>query len=130
MSLVDRTTGCVLAWAVESERTQATLQDMLDRAPQAAFYFSDLFALYRRLVYAPGRYTPMPDKSETFRVEGTNAELRHYLARLARASRCFSRCLHALRRAVRIFVFTWNSRQLYRRRLPKYPAPLIDFLYP
>lgn len=28
----------------------------------------------------------MPDKSETYRVEGDNAELHHYIARLARAS--------------------------------------------
>jgi IS1 family transposase len=41
-------------------------------------------------------------------VEGVNAELWHYLARLARKSRCFSRCIHALRRAVKLFVFTWN----------------------
>jgi len=104
MTLVDRRSSCILAFAVESERTESVLQGMVDQAPQAAFYFSDLFALYRRLVYAPGLYTPMPDKSETYRVEGVNAELRHYLARLARRSRCFSRCIHALRRAIKLFV--------------------------
>jgi insertion element IS1 protein InsB len=128
MTLVDRRTSCVLAWAVETERTEPTLQRLVDEAPQATFYYSDLFALYRRLVYAPGIYTPMPNKSETYRVEGDNAELRHYLARLARRSRCFSRCIHALRRAVKLFVFAWNSRQLYRQRYPRYPAHLIDFL--
>lgn len=128
MTLVDRTISCILSWAVATERTEVTLQTLVDTAPNAAFYFSDLFALYRRLVYAPGHYTPMPDKSETYRVEGDNAELRHYLARLVRHSRCFSRCIHALRRAIRLFVFAWNSRQLYRQRFPKYPAHLIDFL--
>lgn len=128
MTMVDRRTSCILAWAVDTERTESVLQHLVDQAPQAAFYFSDLFALYRRLVYAPGLYTPMPDKSQTYRVEGDNAELRHYLARLARQSRCFSRCIDALRRAVRLFVFAWNSRQLYRQRFPKYPAHLIDFL--
>jgi len=44
----------------------------------------------------------MPDKSETYSVEGDNAELRHYLPRLVRRSRCFSRCEKALRKAVRI----------------------------
>jgi insertion element IS1 protein InsB len=70
----------------------------------------------------------MPDKSETYRVEGDNAELRHYLARLGRKSRCFSRCIHALHRAVRLFVFPWNTRQLYRQAYPAYPAHLITFL--
>lgn len=112
------------------ERSQEQLQQVVDCAPQAAFYFSDLYAGYRTLVYHPGLHTPMPDKSETYRVEGVNAELRHYLARLGRRSRCFSRCIHALRRAVKAFVFAWNRRQLYRAQFPNYDRPLIDFLCP
>jgi insertion element IS1 protein InsB len=130
MTLVDRTTSCILAWAVAAERNVQALQQIVDEAPQAAFYFSDLYAPYRSLLYAPGLHTSMPDKSETYRVEGDNAELRHYLARLARRSRCFSRCIHALRRAIKLFVFAWNRRQLYRQRFPRYPAPLIDFVCP
>lgn len=128
MTLVDRHSSCILAWRVDFERTETLLQALVDEAPQAKFYSSDLFATYRTLVYAPGRHTPMPDKSETYRVEGLNAELRHYLARLARKSRCFSRSIHALRRAVTLFVFLWNQRQLYRQRFPKYPAHLLQFV--
>jgi insertion element IS1 protein InsB len=104
------------------------LQKIVDEAPSAAFYFSDLFPTYRLLIYTPGRHTPMPDKSETYRAEGDNAELRHYLARLARRSRCFSRCIHALRRTIKLFVYAWNRRQLHRQRFPKYPAHLMDFI--
>jgi IS1 family transposase len=128
MTLVDRATSCILAWAVEFERPAATIQAMIDAAPQAAYYYSDLYVTYRSLVYTPGIYSAMLDKSETYRVEGDNAELRHYLARLARKSRCFSRCIHALRRAVKLFVTLWNRRQLHHRRYPRYPAHLIDFL--
>ena len=128
MTLVDRTTSCILGWAVDYERSQETLQSMVDHAQQAAFYFSDLFATYRALVYTPGLYTPMPDKSETYRVEGDNAEIRHYLARLVRRSRCFSRCIHALRRAVKLFVHLWNQRQLHQKRYPAYVFHLIDFV--
>jgi hypothetical protein len=71
---------------------QAFLVTLVDTAPQAG-YDSDLFAACRSLLNCPGRNTSMPDKSETYRVEGINAELRHYPARLARQSRCFSRCL-------------------------------------
>ena len=130
MTLVDRHSSCILAWRVAWERTEVDLQAMIDEAPPAKFYYSDLFATYRRLVYTPGRYTPMPDKSETYRVEGDNAEFRHYLARLARKSRCFSRCIQALRRAVKLFVFAWNRRQLYRQRYPTYPAHVLDFVCP
>ena len=130
MTLVDRHTSCILAWRVDWERSEALLQAMVDEAPQAKFYYSDLFATYRSLVYAPGRYTPMPDKSETYRVEGDNAELRHYLARLARRSRCFSRCIHALRRALKLFVFAWNRRQIYHQQYPTYPAHVLNFVCP
>ncbi len=130
MTLVDRRSSCILGWVVDGERSQQTLQALVDHAPQAAFYFSDLYPGYRSLVYAPGRYTPMPDKSETYRVEGDNAELRHYLARLARRSRCFSRCIDALRRAIKLFVFAWNRRQLYHQRFPTYPAHVMEFVCP
>jgi hypothetical protein len=79
-------------------------------------------------VYTPGRYTPMPDKGKTYRVKGVNAEFRHNLARLARRSRCFSRCIHALRRAVKLFVTLWNRRQLHRQRYPRYPVFPFQFL--
>ena len=128
MTLVDRHTSCILSWAVEPERSESCLQQLVDDAPQAAYYFSDLFATYRQLIYAPGRYTPMPNKSETYRVEGDNAEMRHYLARLARRSRCFSRCIKALRQAIQLFVYAWNSRQLQRIRYPKYTFHIRDFI--
>jgi len=128
MTFVERKTSCIIGWSVQAERTQTDLQAMLDASPQAVWYYSDLFATYKTLLYTPGTHTPMPDKSETYRVEGMNAELRHYLARLARRSRCFSRCIHALRRAIRLFVYVWNRRQLYRQAYPDYPAHLIQFL--
>jgi len=128
MTLVDRTTSCILGWGVDTHRSEEQLQQMVDDAPKAAFYFSDLFATYRCLIYYPGRHTPMPDKSETYRVEGDNAELRHYLARLARRSRCFSRCIHALRRAIKLFVYAWNRRQLHRYRYPQYSAHVMRFV--
>lgn len=130
MTLVERRSSCIVGWAVCLERDEATLQALVDDSPQAVWYSSDLFATYRELIYTPGIHTPMPDKSETYRVEGMNAELRHYLARLARKSRCFSRSIHALRRAVKLFVFAWNRRQLYRQRYPAYPAHLLDFACP
>jgi insertion element IS1 protein InsB len=130
MTLVDRHTSCILAWAVATERSEALLQSLIDRAPQAKFYYSDLFATYRALLYTPGIHTPMPDKSQTYRVEGDNSELRHYLARLARKSRCFSRSCAALQHAIKLFVYAWNRRQLYHTRYPKYPASVRDFVCP
>jgi hypothetical protein len=103
---------------------------LVDDRSQAVWYFSDPLATYRELDYSPGIHTPMPDKSETYRVECVNTELRHYLARLVRKSRYFSQCIQALRRAVTLFVFAWNRRQLHRQRYRAYPAHLLDFVCP
>ena len=111
MTVVDRTSRCIVSWAVVWQRSEAVLQALLDASPYAQDYFSDAFTLYQAGIYA-GTHHPMPDKSQTYAVEAVNAELRHYLARLARRSRCFSRSLEALRLAVRLFVFAWNRRQL------------------
>ncbi len=119
-----------MGYAVVAERTPEVLQQVVDQAPQASVYYSDGFPAYRALVYGPARYAALLDKSETYSVEGTNADLRHYLARLARKSRCFSRCLAALRRAVKLFVWCYNQRQLWNRRYPKHPRPITDFLSP
>ena len=94
-----------------SERTSANLQNCLDRAPQAKQYYSDAFPVYDTLYYgAP--YEMRTDKQETYSVEAVNADLRHYLKRLARKSRCFSRRLEALHKNLRLFVFCYNQRQL------------------
>ena len=115
-----------MAYDREPERLQA----LLDGAPQAVQYYSDQYAAYTHLVYYPGRHEALPNKSQTYSVEADNAELRHYLARLGRRSRCFTRSLQALRDALKLFVYAWNRRQLYRRAHPKYPTHVFQFICP
>lgn len=71
-------------------------------------------------------------KRDTYSVEADNAEIRHYLARLVRRSRCFSRCPYALVCALKLFIYCFNSRQLYKHQYPKYKdkAHVKDFLAP
>jgi IS1 family transposase len=109
------------------ERTPEVLQSVIDRAPHAPRYYSDAALVYRELSYW-GTHTSMYNKSETYSVEAVNADLRHYLARLGRRSRCFSRCIHALRRAVDLFVRCYNARQLRKRKYPQYPAHLAALI--
>ena len=119
----------MLSWDVVLERTTVALQACLERAPQAKQYYSDAFPVYDTLYYgAP--YEMRTDKQETYSVEAVNADLRHYLKRLARKSRCFSRRILSLARNIRLFVFCYNHRQLAKRSYPKYSFHLIDFLSP
>ncbi len=112
------------------ERTYETLQPTLDRSPQAQRSYSDNLSAYDALVYYPGHPLTAPGKTQTYSVEADSSVLRHDLARLARRSRCFSRCLRALWTAIQLFVFAWNRRQMYKRRDPTYPAPIQDFIIP
>jgi IS1 family transposase len=82
MTIVDRDSRCFLSWRVVYDRTAAVAQEMLYEAP-AQRYFSDRFQMYFNLHYGVSHYLAMWDKSETYAVEAGNAELRHYLARLA-----------------------------------------------
>ena len=124
---MDRDTRCVLSWDVVTERTSEALQACPERAPQAKQYYSDAFPVYDTLYYgAP--YEMRTDKQETYLVEAVNADLRHYLKRLARKSRCFSRRMHALIRNLQLFVYCYNHRQLAKRLYPKYSFPLVDFV--
>lgn len=127
MTYVDRATRCIINWAVSFERSDEALQDLLDDTQPARWYYSDAALVYEELLY-PGTHFMLPNKSQTFTVEAVNADLRHYLARLVRRSRCFSRSHHALRWAIRLFVYCHNARQLYRQRFPAYTSNVRDFL--
>lgn len=109
--------------------TREVIQAIVDRAPKAHWYFSDAFEIYDQLWYHGGRYAVSEGKVDTYSVDADNAELRHYLARLGRCSRCFSRCPQALSCALRLFVHCYNHRQLKRRQYPAYPFHRIDFAY-
>lgn len=128
MTAVERNTRCVVGWRVLWQRDKESFQEMIDQSPKAKQYFSDEFPLYSNLVYYPGKHTFSDGKTDTYSVEGVNAELRHYLARLVRRSRCFSRCPLALSCAIKLFVYCFNSRQLYKHSFPKYSTHLIDFV--
>ena len=71
---------------------------------------------------------PAGHLSQTYSVEGGNSDLRHYLARLAKKSRCFSRCIDALKRNIALFIQCWNRRQLFKLTYPLYNPPLRDFV--
>jgi insertion element IS1 protein InsB len=113
---------------VERTRIFEVIQPLVDQAVRAKHYFSDGFPCYADVYYHGALYQAMLDKSQTYSVEGDNAELRHYLARLHRRSRCYSKCVRALQQALALFVESWNRRQLKRRAYPNYVGALGDFI--
>lgn len=109
---VSRTTGLIVGQQVSQDRSLATLQAVVDTLPPARRYTSDGHAAYAELVWPENsQHVISLGKEETYTIESLNANLRTYLKPLARRSRCFSRSLDALRRAVRLFVYYYNQRQ-------------------
>lgn len=103
---------------------------MLAHSVQGHDYYGDDYQGYKTVLHSPAIHHPMKDKSQTYLVEGSNADLRHYLARLRRRSRCFSRKREALHNAVKLFVHAYNQPQLYKHRFPSYNHPLMSFATP
>ena len=128
VTLVDRKTRCFLGWDVVKERTTEALQAVLDAGPRAFQYNTDAFSTYTTLHWRGQYHLVAPGKSETYAVEGNNAELRHYVARLARRTRCFAQTLTGLQQLLRLFVYYWNQRQLYHRQYPQYRRSLVSFV--
>ena len=128
MTEVDRAPRCIVSYDVVWERTGDAVQATSERAAPALQDSSDAFPPSETLVYYPGKHAVAPGKSQTYSVEAAKAELRHYLARLGRRSRCFSRSIEALRRAVKLFVHAWNRRQWHKRAFPRYACHVSDFV--
>lgn len=109
---VARDTRLIVGHAVLKERSWEQMQTLVDALPPAERYCSDQLALYQDLCWPEGSSHIISEgKRDTHTIESLNANLRTYLGRLKRRSRCFSRCIEALRRAVRLFVWHYNRRQ-------------------
>jgi len=124
----ERATRCSVSDDVVGARTGDAVHETIARAGPAQRYSSDAVPTDAALVYYPGRHAVAPGKSQTDSVEADNAELRHYLARLGRRSRCFARSLAAVRRAVKLVIHAWNRRQLHQRAFPRYACHVRDFV--
>jgi insertion element IS1 protein InsB len=127
---VARESRLVVGTAVLETRDWEVLQDYADSLVPAARYCSDDLAVYDEVLWpdtpegTASSHVISIAKEETYTIEGINADLRTYLGRLKRRSRCFSRSLEALRRAVRLFVWHYNRRQRILNSNPKLKSHL------
>ena len=134
ITMVSRDPRQIVGFDVAFDKSPQRIQDMIDAAPTASKYCTDGFLGYVDVVY-PGKHVRNTrDKSDTFTVEGVNADLRHYIPILARRSRCFARKLDTLKAVLAVFVDAYNRfgnakfkfRQNHPR--PECPFSLVDFL--
>ncbi len=126
---MDRITHMILGWDLVAERTVERLQAFVDRLPHAQWYYSDGFDVYQALVY-PGQHRVSVGKRDTYSVEGGNADLRHYIAALARKTRCFARSVASLRDTLKLVITAYNRQHLHNFRYPTYRRSLVEFVSP
>ena len=107
---MDRATHCLLGFRVCQAFTWEEGQTLVDTCPKARLYASDGCGTYAEWIYPkPHSHIVGVGKEQTHNVESVNADLRCYLGRLVRRSRCFTRSLEALRCAVRLFQCASNA---------------------
>ncbi len=96
------------------------MQPVIDTVPRTCRqFYSDGLNTYPTLLYYNGTHEALPDKSQTYSVEGSNAEIRHFLGRLHRRSRCFCRDIDSLRQVFWLFAHCYNKRCLFWHDKPK-----------
>ena len=140
VTLVDRATRCLVSWSLVTQRCFDTTQPLVDAVwqhsphpPQRRLFTSDQLDTYRTLFYRQGTHQPQPNKSQTYSVEGLNADLRCYLSALVRRTRGFARSTKSLHRLIWLFAFCYNRRCLaleraWQRLWPPLRATCMDAL--
>lgn len=133
MTMVSRNPRQIVGHVVSADKSSRTIQKMVDAAPEAQEFCTDGYSGYLDVIF-PGKHVfNVHNKSNTFTVEGVNADLRHYIPTLARRSRCFPRKLENLQAVLAVFVRAYNrfgaQKSRFRSRHPGAAVPfsLFDF---
>lgn len=134
MTMVSRGPRQIVGFDVAFDKSPARIQAMVDSCASANKYCTDGYLGYVDIAY-PGKHVRnIHDKSDTFTVEGINADLRHYIPILARRSRCFARKLDTLKAVIEVFVEAYNAFGLAKHRYRQshssqhVPFSVFDFL--
>ncbi len=122
MTMLSREPRQIVAFDVDNSVNAEAIQKMVDNVPQADNYFTDGGQSYLGVDFFGRHRRNIHDKRDTHNIEGSNADLRHYIAGLRRRSRCFFRKIETLVAVLSIFVDAYNkfgaAKLEYRRRHP------------
>ena len=132
--MVSRSPRQIAGFDIAYDKSPQRVQAIVDGAPPAGKYCTDGWFGYIDVVYPGQHVRNVRDKSDTYTVEGVNADLRHYIPLLARRSRCFARKLETLRAVIEVFIDAYNRFGIakYNHRLlrptSEVPFAFVDFL--
>ena len=122
MTMLSREPRQIVAFAVDNTVNAARIQEMVDGTVQAEKYYTDGGQSYLGVDFIGRHSRNTRDQSDTHNIEGSNADIRHYIAGLRRKSRCFFRKTETLIAVLRIFIYAYNkfgaAKLEYRLRHP------------
>ena len=134
MTMISREPRQIVGFDVAYDKSPERIQTIVDSAFEAKKYCTDGYLGYVDVVYPGKHIRNVRNKSNTYTVEGINADLRHYIPVLARRSRCFARKLETLYAVIDVFVEAYNrfgiAKHKYRqvREKGEVPFSIVDFL--
>ena len=136
ITMVSREPRQIVGFDVALDKSSARIQKIVDNASWAEYYCIDGYNGYVDVIYPGKHIRNIHDKSNTFTVEGVNADLRHYIPILHRRSRCFPRKLETLKAVIELFVQAYNAfgiakmkfRQNHDPKSRELPFSVLDFL--
>ena len=99
----------IVGFTASADKSPERIQAIVDSAPDAKTYCTDGYLGYVDIVYPGKHIRNVRNKSDTFTVEGINADLRHYIPVLARKSRCFCRKIETLKAVLSVFINAYNK---------------------
>jgi len=109
MTIVSRNPRQIVAFDVDISVKSKIIQQMVNSTKPFEEYYVDGCSVYKDVDYLGRLKQNFEDKSDTHIVEGTNADLRHYVAGLRRRSRCFFRKQETLKAVLYILINAYNK---------------------
>ena len=109
MTIVSREPRQIVAFGVDNSVKAKVIQQMVNSTNSFERYYVDGSSVYRDVDYIGLLKQNFEDKSDTHIVEGTNSDIRCYIAGLQRKSRCFFRKYETLKSVLWVFINAYNK---------------------
>ena len=94
---------------VIGDRSKVTGRELWERIKDdcTEFVFTDYWKAYTDFVPA---HMHIQSKAETYTVEGYNSNIRHFLARFRRRTKCYSKSIEMIELSLILLFDKWNNR--------------------
>jgi len=109
MTCLSRTPRQIVAFEVDNSLKASIIQTMVDNKPSFNRNYTDGAKTYLDVDFCGHHCRNTTDKSDTHNIEGSNADIRHYIAGLSRKSRCFFRSYETLKAVLWLFINAYNK---------------------